>query len=173
MIFGNGLAACYDLEGKRQWLKLVEHPTAAYGHGASPVLVGDKLLVHFSDLVALNGSPEGRPRYVYGFVKSGPPDLTAKDRLPTDYDPSRRDTTHLAVVGAPPRYDATRMTTIQSGRRPLTPADLPAETFVERDRFLIGAVGDLDEDGTESLDVWTIDEKKNLRNLTNDCRLWW
>ncbi len=63
VIFGNGLAACYDLEGKRQWLKLVEHPTVAYGHGASPVLVGDKLLVHFSDLVALNtkdGSEEWR-----------------------------------------------------------------------------------------------------------------
>jgi outer membrane protein assembly factor BamB len=54
VIFGNGLAACYDLEGNRQWLKLIEHPTAAYGHGSSPLLVGDKLLVHFSDLVALN-----------------------------------------------------------------------------------------------------------------------
>ena len=54
VIFGNGLAACYDLEGNRQWLKLIEHPTAAYGHGSSPLLVGDKLLVHFADLVALN-----------------------------------------------------------------------------------------------------------------------
>ncbi|MEQ8786308.1 MAG: PQQ-binding-like beta-propeller repeat protein [Pirellulaceae bacterium] len=54
VIFGNGLAACYDLEGNRQWLKLIEHPTAAYGHGSSPLLVGDKLLVHFSDLAALN-----------------------------------------------------------------------------------------------------------------------
>jgi hypothetical protein len=35
-----------------QWLKLIEHPTVAYGHGASPLLVKDKLLVHFSDLVA-------------------------------------------------------------------------------------------------------------------------
>jgi len=54
VIFGNGLAACYDLDGNRQWLKLIEHPTAAYGHGSSPLLVNDKLLVHFSDLVALN-----------------------------------------------------------------------------------------------------------------------
>lgn len=54
VIFGNGLVACYDLEGNRQWLKLIEHPTAAYGHGSSPVLVNDKLLVHFSDLVGLN-----------------------------------------------------------------------------------------------------------------------
>ncbi len=54
VIYGNGLAAAYDLVGKRLWLKLIEHPTAAYGHGASPVLIKDKLLVHFSDLVALN-----------------------------------------------------------------------------------------------------------------------
>jgi outer membrane protein assembly factor BamB len=54
VIFGNGLVACYDLEGNRQWLKLIEHPTAAYGHGSSPLLVKDKLLVHFSNLVGLN-----------------------------------------------------------------------------------------------------------------------
>lgn len=54
VMYGNGLAAAYDLDGKRLWLKLVEHPTVTYGHGASPVLVKDKLLVHFSDLVALN-----------------------------------------------------------------------------------------------------------------------
>ncbi len=54
VIYGNGLAAAYDLEGHRLWLKLIEHSTMTYGHGASPVLVNDKLLVHFSDLVALN-----------------------------------------------------------------------------------------------------------------------
>jgi hypothetical protein len=54
VLFGNGLAACYDLDGNRRWLKLIEHPTAAFGHGASPVLVKDKLLVHFEDLVALD-----------------------------------------------------------------------------------------------------------------------
>jgi hypothetical protein len=54
VIFGNGLAACYDLDGNRKWLRLIEHPTAAYGHGASPLLVKDRLLVHFSDLVALD-----------------------------------------------------------------------------------------------------------------------
>ena len=54
VIFGNGLVACYDLEGNRQWLKLIEHPTAAYGPGSSPLLVKDTLLVHFSDLVGLN-----------------------------------------------------------------------------------------------------------------------
>lgn len=52
--FGNGLVACYDLDGKRQWIQLIEHPTSAYGHGASPLLVGNKLLVHYADLVALD-----------------------------------------------------------------------------------------------------------------------
>jgi outer membrane protein assembly factor BamB len=52
--FGNGLVACYDLEGNRKWLRLIEHSTLTYHHGASPVLVGDKLLVHYADLVALS-----------------------------------------------------------------------------------------------------------------------
>ncbi len=52
--FGNGLVACYDMDGNRQWLRLLEHSTAAYGHAASPVLVGNKLLVHYADLVALD-----------------------------------------------------------------------------------------------------------------------
>jgi len=54
VIFGNGLAACFDLEGNRKWLQNVEHSTAPYGHGSSPLLVGNKLLVHFADLVALD-----------------------------------------------------------------------------------------------------------------------
>lgn len=52
--FGNGLVACYDLDGNRQWLRLIEHSTAGYGHASSPLLVGDKLLVHYADLVALD-----------------------------------------------------------------------------------------------------------------------
>src|SRR5262245_30331334 len=52
--FGNGLVACYDLEGNRRWLKLIEHTTLTYAHSASPVLVGGKLVIHFTDLVALD-----------------------------------------------------------------------------------------------------------------------
>jgi outer membrane protein assembly factor BamB len=52
--FGNGLVACYDLDGHRKWLKLIEHSNAAYAHSGSPILVGDKLLIHFTDLVALD-----------------------------------------------------------------------------------------------------------------------
>src|SRR5262249_2342096 len=52
--FGNGLVACYDLEGNRKWIQLIEHSTAAYGHGASPLLAGNKLLIHYADMVALD-----------------------------------------------------------------------------------------------------------------------
>ena len=58
-LFGNGLAACYNLDGERQWLKLVEQPTAPNGHGSSPMLFGDRLLVHFTDLVALDTKDGG------------------------------------------------------------------------------------------------------------------
>jgi outer membrane protein assembly factor BamB len=54
VMYGNGLVACHDLDGTRRWLKLMEHSTAAYGHGSSPTLVGAKLLVHYADLVALD-----------------------------------------------------------------------------------------------------------------------
>jgi outer membrane protein assembly factor BamB len=52
--FGNGLVACFDLEGDRKWLKLIEHSNAPYAHSGSPVLAGDRLLIHFTDLVALD-----------------------------------------------------------------------------------------------------------------------
>jgi outer membrane protein assembly factor BamB len=52
--YGNGLVACYDLDGNRKWLKLIEHTNLAFAHSGSPVLVGGKLLIHFTDLVALD-----------------------------------------------------------------------------------------------------------------------
>jgi outer membrane protein assembly factor BamB len=52
--FGNGLVACYDLDGNRKWLKLIEHSNASFAHSGSPVLAGDKVLIHFTDLVALD-----------------------------------------------------------------------------------------------------------------------
>jgi len=40
--------------------------------------------------------------------------------------------------------------------------------FVSKDRFLIVAVGNIDNDTT--LDVWSIDEKGNLKNLVDDVK---
>ena len=52
--FGNGVAACYDLNGTRKWARLVEKPNHGWGVSSSPVLAGDRLLVNFLNCVALN-----------------------------------------------------------------------------------------------------------------------
>ena len=53
--FGTGIVVCYDLEGKRRWIVWLDvEQTTSYGRTASPVLVGDKLLIHFGPLVCLD-----------------------------------------------------------------------------------------------------------------------
>lgn len=58
-------------------------------------------------------------------------------------------------------------------RRPLTYSDcsLPPgiKPIIEKDKFLIVAVGNIDGDST--LDVWSIDENKELKNLVDDVKL--
>ncbi len=70
VIFGTGTAVCYDMEGNRKWIKQIEKPTDAYGHSASPLLVGDKLIVHVLNPIALNKETgeiiwksKGKPRW--------------------------------------------------------------------------------------------------------------
>jgi len=53
-LFGNGMAACYDPDGNRKWLKFIEKPTQGYGHSASPVIVGDRFIIQIRGLVALD-----------------------------------------------------------------------------------------------------------------------
>src|SRR5262249_41882457 len=50
VVFGDGLVACYDLDGNRKWLKLIEHSNLTFAHSASPILAGGRLIVHFTDL---------------------------------------------------------------------------------------------------------------------------
>jgi len=53
-LFGTGVVACYDLEGKAVWRKFIETPENRWGHSASPLLLEDMLLVQIRDLVALD-----------------------------------------------------------------------------------------------------------------------
>ena len=55
-VFGNGVACCYDVKGNRVWIRHIENPLSPnnWGHSTSPLLSGDKLLVHLNDLKALN-----------------------------------------------------------------------------------------------------------------------
>lgn len=55
--FGSGIAACYDLEGKRRWIVWLDvEQTTGYGRTASPVLVGERLLLHLGPLVCLDAA---------------------------------------------------------------------------------------------------------------------
>ncbi len=52
---GSGVVACYDLEGKRRWIRFVDLPQATqYGRSASPLLVNGKLLVSIGGIEALH-----------------------------------------------------------------------------------------------------------------------
>ncbi|GAF72045.1 unnamed protein product, partial [marine sediment metagenome] len=53
-VFGNGVAAGYTPDGKRKWIRYLAKPRSGYGHSGSPLLVGSKLLVHITEMVALN-----------------------------------------------------------------------------------------------------------------------
>ncbi len=53
-VFGNGVVACYDLDGNRHWIKMHEAPVEGWGHSASPVLVDGKLILKLKDLAALD-----------------------------------------------------------------------------------------------------------------------
>lgn len=52
VLFGTGTAACYDMQGNRKWVKFVNAPSDGWGHSASPLLVGDKLVVHIGKKVS-------------------------------------------------------------------------------------------------------------------------
>ena len=57
-VFGNGVACCYDVKGERVWIRHIEPPSnqQGWGHSASPVLSGDKVFVHLTELRALNAA---------------------------------------------------------------------------------------------------------------------
>ncbi len=53
-VFGSGVVAAYTIGGERLWARYVEQPDHRWGHSASPVLGGGRLIVHIRDLVALD-----------------------------------------------------------------------------------------------------------------------
>jgi len=54
VVFGTGGAACFDLAGNRKWAQMAERPTRGWGHSASPLLVGNLLIVHVNNVKALD-----------------------------------------------------------------------------------------------------------------------
>ncbi len=52
--FGTAVVVCYDLEGKRVWHKRTDNPDHDWGGASSPTLVDGKLIIRFTDYVALD-----------------------------------------------------------------------------------------------------------------------
>jgi outer membrane protein assembly factor BamB len=54
-LFGTGIVACYDLAGRRQWMRYIEATERLeYGRSASPLLVGGRLVCMIGHLLALD-----------------------------------------------------------------------------------------------------------------------
>jgi len=45
VVYGTGLVAAYDLEGKRTWVRMLAKPTSATGYSANPLLAGGRLVI--------------------------------------------------------------------------------------------------------------------------------
>ena len=54
VLFGTGTAACYDMDGNRKWIKVVEKPEHDWGHSTSPLVLDDMLIVHIRNIFALD-----------------------------------------------------------------------------------------------------------------------
>lgn len=57
VVFGHRVVACYDLDGNRKWLEVLdENPHAMWGHSSSPVLADGKLIVNLESTMALDAA---------------------------------------------------------------------------------------------------------------------
>jgi outer membrane protein assembly factor BamB len=54
-----GLCACYDLHGKQQWIRIIETAEDEEFFSASPIFVGDQIILSWGCLLALNAN-DGR-----------------------------------------------------------------------------------------------------------------
>ena len=53
-VFGNGICVCYDRDGNRKWMRLLDHKSVEHGYTSSPLLVDGKLVVYFNNLTILD-----------------------------------------------------------------------------------------------------------------------
>ncbi len=53
-LFGTGVAVAYDLDGNRLWGRVLEKPTAGWGHSSSPVLAAGRLILNVRNVHGLD-----------------------------------------------------------------------------------------------------------------------
>jgi len=55
VVYGTGVVACFDMEGKRRWIRYIDQKQInEYGRSASPVMADGKLIVTITHLMALD-----------------------------------------------------------------------------------------------------------------------
>ena len=52
--FGDGVAACFDLEGNRRWIRMDHRAMVEHGFSSSPLLIDGKFVVFMRDLMAFD-----------------------------------------------------------------------------------------------------------------------
>lgn len=143
VLFGTGIAAAYTAEGERIWAKIVQRPTAGWGHSASPLLVGGKLVLAIRDIFALDPATgkevwtvESKPHWgspVAAKVGEVPVVITCEGQviradtgdLVADKLFSLQYNSPMAVDGVVYTYDN------QNARAHKLPADLAGDTAAE------------------------------------------
>ena len=53
-LFGTGIVACYDLDGRRLWMRLLKRRMVEHGYTTSPLLVDGKLVIYFDSFTVLD-----------------------------------------------------------------------------------------------------------------------
>ena len=83
-----GLCACYDLQGGQKWIRIIETPEEAVHLTSSPIFVGDKIIVSWGCLIALDAN-DGRTLWKAADAKSscGTPVIANIDDEPVAVTP--------------------------------------------------------------------------------------
>jgi outer membrane protein assembly factor BamB len=72
-VFGSGVVACYDFDGRRIWSRFLESPLEHHGQRSSPVLVGGTLLVCLNDHFGLDPATGKTKWRIFRRVTMGTP----------------------------------------------------------------------------------------------------
>ena len=76
-LFGSGVVVAHSIKGERLWARVVERPQHKWGHSASPVLGGGRLIVHITDLIGLDPATGAEVWRAQSAEKFGSPVVTA------------------------------------------------------------------------------------------------
>jgi outer membrane protein assembly factor BamB len=55
-VFGSGICVCYDRDGNRKWMRLLNHDRVEHGYTTSPLLVDGKLIIYFNNFTILDAA---------------------------------------------------------------------------------------------------------------------